>query len=90
MRSVPEAGEYRITIFNRCGDTASFSFYVFSSNINNLSIASWGSNAVTARWSACGMRPAVTTSMPLHLYLILIQRLLLTLTTRIPPPPQQD
>jgi hypothetical protein len=60
LRSAQDAGEYRITTFNNCGDSASYSFYVFSGNIDNLSIAGWGSNAVTIRWAACGPRPAVT------------------------------
>ncbi len=61
MYSAADAGEYRvITTKKNCTDTAFTSFYAFYGDIDNLSITSWGSNAVNFRWAASGPRPAVT------------------------------
>ena len=60
MQSAQDAGEYGVTTYNDCGDTGFVSFQAFYGSIDNLSISSWGSNAVTFKWAACGPVPAVT------------------------------
>ncbi|MEO5647747.1 MAG: hypothetical protein ABIQ56_05260 [Chitinophagaceae bacterium] len=60
MQSSMDAGEYRVTTFNDCGATSSVNFQAFYNSIDNLSITSWGSNAVSFRWASCGPLPAVT------------------------------
>ena len=54
MRSSQEVGEYRITSSNDCGNTGFSSFYVFYSEIENLSISAWGNNSVSFNWAPCG------------------------------------
>lgn len=60
MQSSQDAGQYGVTTYNNCGDTGFVSFQAFYGSIDNLSITSWGSNAVTFKWAACGPIPAVT------------------------------
>ena len=60
MRSAQDAGEYRVTTSNDCGESASVDFQAFYGSIDNLSITSWGSDAVTFKWAASGPTPAVT------------------------------
>lgn len=60
MLSAQDAGQYAVTTTNACGASGSTSFQAFYGSIDNLSIASWGSNSVTFKWAACGPIPAVT------------------------------
>ncbi len=60
MVSAQDAGQYRVTTTNDCGDISSTSFQAFYGSIDNLSISSWGSNSVNFKWAACGPIPAVT------------------------------
>ncbi|MBL7737604.1 MAG: hypothetical protein JNK14_00165 [Chitinophagaceae bacterium] len=54
MRSAKDVGEYRITVANACGESATVNFYAYYGNIDNLSIRGWGSNDVWFQWAACG------------------------------------
>lgn len=60
MKSSRDAGVYRVTSYNTCGDTASVQFAGFYGSIDNLSISSWGANAASFRWAASGPTPAIT------------------------------
>ena len=60
MRSAQDAGQYGVTTYNDCGDTAFVSFQAFYANIDNLSITSWGSSAVNFKWATCGPLGSVT------------------------------
>jgi hypothetical protein len=60
MKSSRDAGVYRVTAYNTCGDTGSVQFAGFYGSVDNLSISSWGANAATFRWAASGPTPAVT------------------------------
>ena len=60
MLSARDAGVYSVKAKNDCGDSASVRFAAFYGSIDNLSISSWGGNAVSFNWAPSGPQPAVT------------------------------
>ena len=60
MRSARDAGIYSVKAKNACGDSAGVAFAAFYGSIDNLSISSWGGNAVSFNWAPSGPQPAVT------------------------------